>query len=42
MEEAASGYAWEGALERSWENIQEDDDGNLQIDNLVQEQRKRQ
>ncbi|OWY90854.1 hypothetical protein PHMEG_00040825, partial [Phytophthora megakarya] len=39
-EEGASGYAWEGALERSWDVIEEDDSGNLKIDQAVSKQQR--
>ncbi|KAI9905844.1 hypothetical protein PsorP6_013536 [Peronosclerospora sorghi] len=37
-EEASSGYAWEGALERSWDVLEEDDAGNLKINQAVKKQ----
>ena len=37
---ASSGYAWEGTLERSWDVIEEDDAGNLKIDQAVMNQHR--
>ncbi|KAG6592707.1 General transcription factor IIH subunit 2 [Phytophthora cinnamomi] len=39
-EEASTGYAWEGALERSWDVIEEDASGNLKIDQAVKKQQR--
>ncbi|RLN65467.1 hypothetical protein BBJ29_001144 [Phytophthora kernoviae] len=39
-EEGSSGYAWEGALERSWDVIEEDDSGNLKIGLAVKKQQR--
>ena len=40
MDEKDDAYAWEGAIERSWENIKETEDGRLQIE-LIENKAKK-
>lgn len=36
----ATGYAWEGTLERSWDAIEEDETGKLKINMVVAKQQR--
>jgi hypothetical protein len=36
----ATGYAWEGSLERSWDEIEEDETGNLKINVSAKKQQR--